>query len=295
MRSLRQRTSGWRCWAWRRWARQPMRQRRPPASRFWPRLAAGPTWHGMSFLSRAASHSVGRTWCATKFWTKGRTAPIDSPWRPDGARNQQARTGSRGLDCLAHTGAGLERALPGSPLDPALGPLGMVCRRFAAAHRGGWLAGPCPGAARAQSSPLAPVATTPAFTAPSDAQDAAGNLRRFERILLPHDEIPQLVQDLLQWAQDEGLSIERGDYQADADSEGGFMRYRMSLPVRGKSTAVHRLILKALSAQKNLTLESLQFKREQVSSEVIEARIQWLAMTQMPPSWTAAGAAQPVR
>ncbi|MCW5233106.1 hypothetical protein D8B34_06200 [Verminephrobacter eiseniae] len=149
--------------------------------------------------------------------------------------------------------------------------------------------------ARAQASPLAPVATTPAFTAPSDAQDAAGNLRRFERILLPHDEIPQLVQDLLQWAQDEGLSIERGDYQADADSEGGFMRYRMSLPVRGKSTAVHRLILKALSAQKNLTLESLQFKREQVSSEVIEARIQWLAMTQMPPSWTAAGAAQPVR
>ncbi|WP_265284506.1 hypothetical protein [Verminephrobacter aporrectodeae] len=117
---------------------------------------------------------------------------------------------------------------------------------------------------------------------PEAAFDAQDRLRLFESVLLPHDDIPQMVQDLLQWAQDEGLSIERGDYQAVADQEGGFMRYRMSLPVRGKSMAVHRLIHKAMLEQKHLTIESLQFKRERVISETIEARIQWVALTQLP-------------
>lgn len=122
-------------------------------------------------------------------------------------------------------------------------------------------------------------ALQPMTTAHSDAQ---ANLLRFEQQLLPHADIAQMVQDILQLAQGEGLAIERGDYRADPDSAGGFLRYRMQLPVRGKSAAVYRLIGKALRTHRYLTLESLQLTRERPGADVLDARIHWVALTQLP-------------
>lgn len=112
--------------------------------------------------------------------------------------------------------------------------------------------------------------------------DGRARLRAFEDFLLPHDDIPVVVQDLLRLAESEGLSIQRGEYRPQVDAAGGFVRYRMSLPVQGAAPSIHRFIQSSLRKQKALALESVQFRRESIEVSQIEARIQWVLLTRLP-------------
>lgn len=111
-------------------------------------------------------------------------------------------------------------------------------------------------------------------------------LQAFEDHLLAHDDIPVVVQDLLNLAEDQGLSMQRGDYRASVDTAGSFLRYRMTLPIKGSATAIYRFMQLALQKQKNLALSSIQFKRERIDSSEIEANIHWVILTCLPTSGT---------
>ena len=112
--------------------------------------------------------------------------------------------------------------------------------------------------------------------------DIRGSLQAFERHLLAHEDIPVVVQDLLSLAQDQGLRLQRGEYRPQIDRVGGFMRYRMSLPVKGPALAIQGFMQAALHAHPALALETVQFKRERIESTDIEARIQWVLLTRLP-------------
>ncbi|CAN7322438.1 hypothetical protein [Rhizobacter sp. LjRoot28] len=125
-----------------------------------------------------------------------------------------------------------------------------------------------------------PLAVDPVVrAAPSDARD---RLHRFDTRLLPHDDLPTQVQDLIALAESERLTVARGEYRPQVDAEGGFLRYRMSLPVRGEWRAVHRFVDSALRAHPSLGLESVQFQRPQVDAVEVEARLQWVVLAQLP-------------
>lgn len=112
--------------------------------------------------------------------------------------------------------------------------------------------------------------------------DGRGRLKAFDEYLLDHENIPVVVQDILNLAEDEKLSITRGEYRPQIDVQGKFLRYRMTLPVKGDAQAIRRFMLAALHAQKTLALESVQFKRERIESSKVEARIQWIVLTRLP-------------
>jgi hypothetical protein len=112
--------------------------------------------------------------------------------------------------------------------------------------------------------------------------DGQTRLQAFEDQLLAHEAIPRVVQDLMNLADDARLSIVRGEYRPQADLQGRFMRYRMTLPVKGDAQAVHGFMHAALRAQRMLALESVQFKRERIDSPEVEARIQWVVLTRLP-------------
>jgi hypothetical protein len=76
--------------------------------------------------------------------------------------------------------------------------------------------------------------------------------------------------------------LARGDYRAQPDLQGGFMRYRMSLPVKGDAPAVLKLMQAALQSHKTLALESVQFKRARIESADVEVRLQWVLLTRLP-------------
>lgn len=130
----------------------------------------------------------------------------------------------------------------------------------------------------------------------ASGDEARARLAEFDRYLPSHDDIPQAVGDLLTLAEREGLLAEKGEYRAQAETQGGFLRYRMTLPVKGDAAAVRRFVLAALERQKTLALESVQFKREQAGDAQIEARIQWLLFARLPqqvqPAVTLAGHVQ---
>ena len=125
-----------------------------------------------------------------------------------------------------------------------------------------------------------------------EKEDGRTRLKAFEDYLLPHEEIPTVVQDVLARAEAEGLRLMRGDYKAEREPQGLFMRYRMALPVKGNADAIHRFMLVALKENRTLVLENVQFKRTRIDSDEIEARIQWILLTQLPemqPGVVAAG------
>jgi len=129
---------------------------------------------------------------------------------------------------------------------------------------------------------LAQRAAAPALPPAGTALDGRARLKAFDDYLPPHDDIPSVVQDLLNQAEDQHLVLARGDYRAQPDLQGGFMRYRMSLPVKGDAPAVLKLMQAALQSHKTLALESVQFKRARIESADVEARLQWVLLTRLP-------------
>lgn len=123
-----------------------------------------------------------------------------------------------------------------------------------------------------------PLTTGPASTEPG----ARARLQAFYDQLSGHDEIPAVLQDLIALAEANGLVLKRGTYRPQPELQGGYLRYRMTLPVTGPAVAIQQFIKAALKAQRSLSLESVQFKRERGESSVVEAHIQWSLLTRLP-------------
>ncbi|MBS1198219.1 MAG: putative secretion system transrane protein 2 [Proteobacteria bacterium] len=112
--------------------------------------------------------------------------------------------------------------------------------------------------------------------------DNRTRLKAFDGHLLAHDDIPAAVEEIMRLAENERLVFQRGEYKPEVDSRGGFMRYRMVLPVKGEAAAIRSFMHKALKAQKNLAVESVQFHREKIGTDIVEVRIHWLLLTRLP-------------
>ncbi|GAB2859611.1 hypothetical protein GCM10027277_30170 [Pseudoduganella ginsengisoli] len=132
----------------------------------------------------------------------------------------------------------------------------------------------------------APAAQTP-------QTGTAARLQAFDDVLTPYAELPEVVQEVLQLGAQEGLAMQRGDYREQADVAGGFVRYHMSLPVKGNPQAVQRLIQRALQARRALALTSVQYRRERPESLEMEARIEWVVHARLPAGAVAAAQALP--
>lgn len=126
------------------------------------------------------------------------------------------------------------------------------------------------------------VEATPTAPAQSSANDSRSRLREFELFLLPHEDIPAVIEDVIRLAEKERLVFKRGQYKPEVDSRGEFLRYRMILPVKGEAQAIYGFMNAALLAHKNLALESVQFRREGIEARDVEARLNWVLLTHLP-------------
>jgi hypothetical protein len=104
----------------------------------------------------------------------------------------------------------------------------------------------------------------------------------FEDNLPPYEDVPDVIQGLLRFAEEEKLVVQRGEYLVQPDPAGGFLRYRMTWPVKGPAPAIYRFLQSSLRAHKTLALESLRLQREGANAPLIEARIQWAVLTRNP-------------
>ncbi|MBV6323968.1 hypothetical protein [Duganella violaceipulchra] len=123
----------------------------------------------------------------------------------------------------------------------------------------------------------------PSAAAAVPAQDRERQaLAAFERQLLPYEEIPVVVQELMVMAERRGVTLARGEYRLQPDVPGGFLRYRIRLPLKGKMSVVYGFIQDALQAQPALALERVQFKRERSDALEVEAGSEWALLVRRP-------------
>ena len=121
-------------------------------------------------------------------------------------------------------------------------------------------------AARAAAQPSAPVATE------------ASGIAAFQAYLPAHDTIPDLLKELVDVARQNGITLAKAEYKPQQDDKAGFLRYQITLPVKADYARLQGFIISALQALPTLTLDSVGFKREQIESGEIEARIQFVLL-----------------
>ena len=84
-----------------------------------------------------------------------------------------------------------------------------------------------------------------------------------------------MIAALFDLAANQQITLSRGEYRMQADDAGGFLRYRISLPVKGQAAAIQGFVEQGLLRNRSLAFESVQFKRDKIESANVEARIQW--------------------
>lgn len=130
---------------------------------------------------------------------------------------------------------------------------------------------------RTRARNVAAGTVPPAVSAPDPEAE-------FRSRLVAHDDIAVVVKDLLSSATRHRLQVTQAEYRAESDEVGGFVRYRITLPVKGVGSDVQAFMDDALRAQAALAVDALQFRREAVVSRQVEARLQWVLFAAMPQS-----------
>jgi hypothetical protein len=105
--------------------------------------------------------------------------------------------------------------------------------------------------------------------------DAARRLAAFYAYLPAHDTIPELLKQLVGIAEKNGVTLAKADYKPQPEDNADFMRYQVTLPIKADYARVQAFIVGALRGLPTLTLDSVTFKREQIETGDVEARVQF--------------------
>lgn len=111
--------------------------------------------------------------------------------------------------------------------------------------------------------------------------DVQTGLEAFQDYLPAREEIPHTIRSLIDLAESLGVLLRTGEYKAQNEESGSFLRYRISLPVKGDAGAIQDFLLAALTEHRTLALESVAFKREGIGSGEVEARIQFVLLAKV--------------
>lgn len=108
------------------------------------------------------------------------------------------------------------------------------------------------------------------------------NLEKFEQVLPAQDDIPDVLERLFELGLEERLLLSRGEYRPQTDEAGQLVRYRMTMPIKGNAASVQRFMERALAGNRSLVFESVQFRRDRIQAEQVEAIVQWTLITALP-------------
>lgn len=130
----------------------------------------------------------------------------------------------------------------------------------------------------------AEIAAAHAAPAPAVARpaDPARRIAAFYAYLPAHGAIPDLLKRLVEVAEQNGITLEKADYKPLLDDNAAFLRYQITLPIKAEYAKVQAFIVAALQALPTLTLENVAFKREQIESGDVEARLQFVLLVRKP-------------
>ena len=102
-------------------------------------------------------------------------------------------------------------------------------------------------------------------------------------MLPPMSEASQLIGDLQQLAQAEGLELPRGQYSVSTLAGTSLRRWQLVLPVEATYPTLYAFIAAALERQPNLTLDELKLKRDRIETEDLQAELRMSLFVEAAP------------
>jgi hypothetical protein len=91
-----------------------------------------------------------------------------------------------------------------------------------------------------------------------------------------HDQLPHLVQRLIELGRTHDLVLGEGEYRIHDDANARTSSYRIRFPVSGNGEAIQRFVLEAMNDQSTLALQALSMRRERIGTGAVEADIQFV-------------------
>jgi hypothetical protein len=119
-------------------------------------------------------------------------------------------------------------------------------------------------------------ARRPAPTAISDATAPAGpteQLAAFYAFLPVPGELPDLLGKLFAAATAQGLQIDTGEYRVAQESNDRLTQFHITLPVRASYPQLRKFLSAAMAQVASLSLDGIQFERQNVGESVVNARV----------------------
>jgi Tfp pilus assembly protein PilO len=119
--------------------------------------------------------------------------------------------------------------------------------------------------------------------APAKAETAAAEPQQELRNLPARSDIPQMLGQLLQRADDAQLSIDTAKYEIAATKAGSVVRYRLSFPVDGSYPQIRKFIDSVLVSMPAVAVDEIAISRKSVGDNTVEAQLQMTIFTKGAP------------
>lgn len=121
--------------------------------------------------------------------------------------------------------------------------------------------------------------------APQPPLSPAEQLQAFYRFFPPYRALPEEMAKLYQAAAAANLAIDQVEYRRTSDREGRLQGYEAIVPVRGPYSSIRAFIAKALADLPESSLDGLNFMRQQVGDQAVEAQLRFTLYLRPESSW----------
>ena len=101
------------------------------------------------------------------------------------------------------------------------------------------------------------------------------NLDNFYKTLGEKQTVERHIKTLFAIAAKQGLALAQGEYKAAPERNGKYMKYQIILPVKGSYSVIRQFGEKALLAIPFASLDEMNFKRDNISNRVLEAKMRF--------------------
>lgn len=98
-------------------------------------------------------------------------------------------------------------------------------------------------------------------------------LKAFYRFLPQESAAAAQVAKLFEAADANGIDLDEAEYTMTRDQLAGFSRYQVTLPLHGRYTDIRFFVIDLLNSMPALAINELTFKREDVHTQEVEARL----------------------
>jgi len=95
----------------------------------------------------------------------------------------------------------------------------------------------------------------------------------FRNLLAENSERSELLKIVFSQATEAGIQLPQGDYNLVFEVEGGYDRLQINLPVKGSYQQIRSFCKTLLEKLPPLSLDEISFKRDNIKSPTVEARL----------------------